>query len=71
MYKRQVRRMQEYAAQDEATRHMLSEERRRQAAQEFGDLDNQEAQPSQDEHWQEKLEVDRQGKVRDLSLIHI
>ena len=28
-----VRRMQEYAAQDEATRHMLSEERRRQAAQ--------------------------------------
>ena len=60
-----VRRMQEYAAQDEATRRMLSEERRRQAAQEFGDLDNQEAQPSQDEHWQEKLEVDRQGKVRD------
>ena len=52
-------------AQDEATRRMLSEERRRQAAQEFGDLDNQEAQPSQDEHWQEKLEVDRQGKVRD------
>lgn len=62
-----VRRMQEYAAQDEATRRMLSEERRRQAAQEFGDLDNQEAQPSQpqDENWQEKLEVDRQGKVRD------
>ena len=60
-----VRRMQAYAAQDEATRRMLSEERRRQAAQEFGDLDNQEAQPSQDEHWQEKLEVDKQGRVKD------
>lgn len=60
-----VRRMQEYAAQDEATRRMLSEERRRQAAQEFGDLDAPETQPSQDECWQEKLEVDRQGKVRD------
>lgn len=62
-----VRRMQEYAAQDEATRHTLSEERREQAAQEFGDLDALEAQPvqAQDAHWQEKLEVDRQGRVKD------
>ena len=60
-----VRRMQEYAAQDEATRRKLCEERREQAAQEFGDLDAQEAQPAQDENWQEKLEVDKQGRVKD------
>ena len=60
-----VRRMQEYAAQDEATRRTLCEERREQAAQEFGDLDAQEAQPAQDENWQEKLEVDKQGRVKD------
>ena len=60
-----VRRMQAYAAQDEATRRMLSKERREQAAQEFGDLDALKAQPAQDENWQEKLEVDRQGRVKD------
>ena len=60
-----ARRMQEYAAQDEATRRKLCEERREQAAQEFGDLDAQEAQPAQDENWQEKLEVDKQGRVKD------
>ena len=60
-----VRRMQEYAAQDEATRRTRCEERREQAAQEFGDLDAQEAQPAQDENWQEKLEVDKQGRVKD------
>ncbi len=64
-----IRRMQEYAAQDEATRRTLSEERREQAALEFGDLDALEAQPAQaqftDENWQEKLEVDKQGRVKD------
>ena len=64
-----IRRMQEYAAQDVATRRTLSEERREQAALEFGDLAALEAQPAQaqftDENWQEKLEVDKLGRVKD------
>ena len=60
-------RDREYAAQDEATRRTLAEERRAQAVQEFGDLDALEAQSSQtqDAQWQEQLELDKQGKVKD------
>ena len=45
----------------------LAEERRAQAVQEFGDLDALEAQSSQtqDAQWQEQLELDKQGKVKD------
>lgn len=62
-----IKRMQEYAAQDEATRRTLAEERRAQAVQEFGDLDALEAQSSQtqDAQWQERLELDKQGRVKD------
>ena len=64
-----IRRMQEYAARDEATRRTLAEERRVQAVQEFGDLDALEAQPAQAQgtaaNWQEQLEVDKQGRVKD------
>ncbi|HIQ72629.1 MAG TPA: hypothetical protein IAB73_10535 [Candidatus Onthenecus intestinigallinarum] len=64
-----MKRMQEYAAQDEATRCTLAEERRAQAVQEFGDLDALEAQIAatepQNNSWQEQLELDKQGKVKD------
>ena len=64
-----IRQMQEYAAQDEATRRTLAEERQVQAVQEFGDLDALEAQliasELQTNNWQEQLEVDKQGRVKD------
>ena len=62
-----IKRMQEYAAQDEATRRTLAEERQAQAVQEFGDLDALEAQSSQtqDAQWQEQLELNKQGRVKD------
>ena len=64
-----IKRMQEYAVQDEATRRTLAEERQVQAVQEFGDLDALEAQLTatepQTNNWQEQLELDKQGKVKD------
>lgn len=64
-----MKRMQEYASRDEATRRTLAEERRAQAVQEFGDLDALEAQIAatepQNNNWQEQLELDKQGKVKD------
>ena len=58
-----MKRMQEYASQDEMTRRQLAEERSVQAQEEFGDL-NAHAQ-SANEHWQDQLELDKQGKVKD------
>ena len=62
-----IKRMQEYASRDEATRRTLAEERQVQAVQEFGDLDALEAQSSQTQgaQWQEQLELDKQGRVKD------
>ena len=68
--KSSIRRMQEYAAQDEATKRQLAEERSAQAMEEFGDLDAEKnASVSSgnvsDENWQDALEIDKQGRVKD------
>ena len=68
--KNSIRRMQEYAAQDEATKRQLAEERSAQAVEEFGDLDAEKnASVSSgnvsDENWQDALEIDKQGRVKD------
>ena len=64
--KASIKKMQEYAAQDDATRHTLSEERREQSIREFGDLDELEkAKAPEDENWADQLEVDKQGNVKD------
>ncbi len=71
------KRMQQYAAQDEATKRQLAEERRQQAVEEFGDLDEQSTGATQTPvdtpnpntspkpNWQNDLELDKQGKVKD------
>ena len=62
--------MRNYASEDEATRRQLGEERARQVAEEFGDLDA-ETQSSTDSvkaesvDWQRHLELDKQGRVKD------
>ena len=68
--KSSIRQMQEYAAQDEATKRQLAEERSAQAMEEFGDLDaenNASASTgnASDENWQDTLEIDKQGRVKD------
>ena len=73
-----VKRMQVYASHDEATRRQLAEERSAQAQEEFGDLntENKDSAASRNtsesdrsctvnENWQAKLELDKQGKVKD------
>ena len=62
-----MKRMQEYASADEATRRQLAEERRAQAMEEFSDLDAEEEEKAVDENanWQDDLDIDRHGKVRD------
>ena len=65
-----LKAMQEYAAQDEATKRQLAEERSAQAMEEFGDLDaenNASASTgnASDENWQDTLEIDKQGRVKD------
>jgi len=64
--KASISAMRHYAAEDEATRRQLGEERARQVAEEFGNLDA-EAHPSVPDHpdWQKNLELDRQGRVKD------
>jgi len=73
------KRMQQYASKDEATKRQLAEERRAQAVEDFGDLDapttatqdktsaSDTSKPSTptNEHWQDDLELDKQGKVKD------
>ena len=57
--------MQEYATQDEATKRQLAEERMREAQSEFSDItDGEDSQP-QDNDWQSRLEIDKQGCVKD------
>ena len=68
--KNSIRRMQEYAAQDEATKRQLAEERSAQAMEEFGDLDTENSASVSsgnvsDENWQDALEIDKQGRVKD------
>ena len=68
--KSSIRRMQEYAAQDEATKRQLAEERSAQAMEEFGDLDTENSASvssgnTSDENWQYALEIDKQGRVKD------
>ena len=62
-----MKRMQEYAAADEATRRQLAEERRAQAMEEFSDLDAEDAaaENASDANWQDGLDIDRHGKVKD------
>ena len=62
--------VQEYAAQDEATKRQLAEERSAQAMEEFGDLDTENSASvssgnASDENWQDALEIDKQGRVKD------
>lgn len=62
--------MQEYAAKDEATRRQLAEERRAQAMEEFSDLDADAASaakkaPEENANWQDGLDIDKHGKVKD------
>ena len=62
-----MKRMQEYASVDEATRRQLAEERRAQAMEEFSDLDAENAatEKALDANWQDDLDIDRHGKVKD------
>ena len=62
-----MKRMQEYASADEATRRQLAEERHAQAVEEFSDLDAEGEQKAVGENanWQEGLDIDRHGKVKD------
>ena len=53
--------MREYAANDEATRRQLAQERMEQAEEDFNDVPTDE--PNDD--WQSDLNVDKQGKVKD------
>jgi len=59
--------MREYASNDEATKRQLAEERHQQMEEDFKDIPEAlEAPPKNDDpDWQEKLEIDKQGKVKD------
>ena len=79
--KESISAMRCFASADEATRQQLAEERSRQVAEEFGEIDettsaSSDAAPSEekprlvtrpefDPDWQKHLEIDKQGKVRD------
>ena len=72
-----MKAMQEYAANDEATKRQLAEERQQQAQDDFADTPKNMTQcanqgktartkPSFDDpNWQDSLEIDKQGKVKD------
>ena len=62
-----MKRMQEYASADEVTRRQLAEERRAQAMEEFSDLDAEDAaaEKASGANWQDGLDIDRHGKVKD------
>ena len=53
-----MKAMQEYAANDEAIKRQLSDERLQQAAEDFSDTE-------EDPDWQQKLELDKAGNVKD------
>ena len=65
-----VKAMQDYASNDEATRRQLAEERQKQAEDDFADAPD-ETKPNRtipdfnDPNWQDGLEIDKQGKVKD------
>lgn len=68
--KSSIKRMQEYAAQDEATKRQLAEERSAQAMEEFSNLETENnasvsSGNASDENWQDALEIDKQGRVKD------
>lgn len=66
-----MKAMQEYASSDEATKRQLAKERQKQAAEDFTDLGTDTAttapatDSATDSNWQNGLEIDKQGKVRD------
>ena len=72
-----MKAMQEYAANDEATKRQLASERQQQAQDDFADMPEEKshgtpnakparAKPSFDDpNWQDSLEIDKQGKVKD------
>ena len=53
-----MKAMQEYAAKDEATRRQLAEERLQQAEEDFAHVE-------EDPDWQQKLDLDKAGNVKD------
>jgi len=59
--------MQAYAASDEATKRLLAEERLRQAEEDFADPQevSDSGAKAQNPDWQDDLEIDKQGKVKD------
>ncbi len=74
--KASMRRMQEYAAGDEATRRQMTEERIRQAEEDFADLVQSPgpvAAPQTETDWREKLEYDKQGRIKNtlINLLRI
>lgn len=66
-----MKAMQEYASNDEATKRQLAEERQKQAAEDFTDLNTDTAtttpatDSATDSNWQDALDIDKQGKVKD------
>ena len=67
--KSSIRRMQEYAAQDEATKRQLAEERLRQADEDFAEEPAEPAIPgdaseSASSEWQSKLAYDKMGNLK-------
>ena len=73
-----MKAMQEYAAKDEATKRQLAEERLQQAADDFAEPVAEARSESEtkradtapddrfnDPNWQDGLEIDKQGKVKD------
>ena len=59
--------MQEYASKDGATKRQLAEERRAQTMEEFSDLDAdaEKKATAENAHWQDDLDIDKHGKVKD------
>lgn len=64
-----VKAMQEYAANDEVTKRQLAQERQEQAQEDFAEQPKEvtpRVHPSCDDpNWQDGLEIDKQGKVKD------
>ncbi|MEG1813646.1 MAG: virulence-associated E family protein [Clostridia bacterium] len=66
---RSIALMRDYARNDEATKRLLAEERQQQIAADFTELPDavsaKPQTPPDDPDWQNKLDLDKQGNVRD------
>ena len=61
-----IKRMRDYASKDEGTKRQLAEERQEHAEAVFSDLNAAEDEPNTTaENWQDELELDKQGRVKD------